>query len=111
METINYKQVIADSLSATKAELGKSWKNFKPYAEHELKQFAENIEFLGKLKLDGVIEDVELKERLELQRLSLKNVLLSMKGVGLITAQNAVNAVLKIVEKALLKALGISLPL
>jgi len=111
METLNYKQVVAECLVAAKTELGRSWKSFKPYAEHEFRQFAENAEFLAQLKLAGTIDSEELKARLEIQRLALKNVLLTMKGIGLVTAQNTVNAVLKIVGKAVSKVLAIALPL
>lgn len=111
METLNYKQVVAECLAAAKTELGRSWKSFKPYAEHEFRQFAENAEFLAQLKLAGTIDNDEFKARLEIQRLALKNVLLTMKGIGLITAQNTVNAVLKIVGKAVSKVLEIVLPL
>ena len=110
MEKIDYKQVVADCLAAAKTELGKSWKSFKPYAEHEFRQFAENAEFLAQLKLAGTIDNEELKARLEIQRLALKNVMLTMKGIGLITAQNTVNAVLKIVGKAVSKVLEVALP-
>ena len=111
METIDYKQVIAASLSAAKEELGKSWKAFKPYAEHEFRQFAENVEFLANLTANGQIGEGELKARLEIQRLALKNVLLTIKGIGLVTAQNTVNAVIKIVTTAISKTLNVVLPI
>lgn len=110
METIDYKQVVADCLTAAKTELGKSWKSFKPYAKHEFLQFVENAEFLAKLTLDGTIDQEELKARLEIQRLALKNVLLTMKGIGLVAAQDTVNAVLKIVGKAVSKVMEVVLP-
>ena len=110
MGTLDYKQIVSECLAAAKTELGKSWKSFKPYAEHEFRQFAENAEFLAHLKLAGTIENEELKARLEIQRLALKNVLLTMRGIGLVTAQNTVNAVLKIVGEAVSKMLEVALP-
>ena len=65
---------------------------------------------MAQLKLAGTIDNDELKARLEIQQLALKNVLLTMKGIGLITAQNTVNAVLKIVGKAVSKVLEVALP-
>jgi hypothetical protein len=111
MESIDYEKVVSDCLEAVREELGRSWKKFKPFAEHELRQFAENAEFLAKLRHDQVIDDDELKARLEIQRLAFKNVVLTIKGVGLVTAQNAVNAILGIVRKAVRKALDVVLPI
>lgn len=109
MASIDYKQLLADCFSVAKSELGNSWNSFKPYAEHEFKQFAENAEFLAKLKLAGEITDEELKARLEIQRLALKNVMLTIEGIGLIAAQNVVNAVLGVIGKAIQTAIGIIL--
>lgn len=111
MADINFKQILDDSISLAKQELGSSFKKFKPFAEHEFRQFAENAAFLANLKLQGVIEDAEFKSRMELQRLAFGNVLLAIKGVGLVTAQNLVNGILGIVGKAIKTALNITLPI
>ena len=110
MANINFKQILDDSIIFAKAELGGTYKKLRPYAEHEFTQFTENAVFLAKLKLAGVIEDDELKSRLALQKLALSNVLLTIKGIGLVGAQNLVNGILGIVSKAIMGALKISLP-
>ncbi len=106
MEEIDFKQLIEECIEVTKGHLGKSWKAFKPYAEHELKKFAESAEFLAKLRAKGKITDDELQERLEFQKQAFKSVLLTIEGIGLITAQNVTNAILDIVGKAVKAALG-----
>jgi len=110
MAAINFKQILDESIVFAKTELGGTFKKLKPFAEHEFTQFAENAAFLAKLKLDGIIEGDELKSRLELQKLALNNVLLTIKGIGLVSAQNLVNGILAIVSKAIMGALKISLP-
>ena len=110
MADINFKQILDDSIVFAKTELGGTYKKLKPYAEHEFTQFAENAVFLVKLKLDGIIENDELKTRLALQKLAFTNVLLTIKGIGLIGAQNLVNGILGIVSKAIMGTLKISLP-
>jgi len=110
MAAINFKQILDESIVFARTELGGTFKKLKPFAEHEFTQFAENAAFLAKLKLDGIIEGDELKSRLELQKLALNNVLLTIKGIGLVSAQNLVNGILAIVSKAILGALKISLP-
>jgi len=110
MAAINFKQILDESIVFARTELGGTFKKLKPFAEHEFTQFAENAAFLAKLKLDGIIEGDELKSRLELQKLALNNVLLTIKGIGLVSAQNLVNGILAIVSKAIMGALKISLP-
>ncbi|WP_423147613.1 hypothetical protein [Rubrolithibacter danxiaensis] len=109
MGTLNFEKIIQESSAISKEIVGKAWKNLKPYAEHEFCQFAENIEFLTQLKIKNQISDEEFKARIEIQRLSLKNVLLAIEGIGLITAQEVVNAVIGIVSKFVEEALHIAI--
>lgn len=109
MEAINYAKIVAECIEAAKGELGKKWRSLEPYAEQEFKQFAENAADIARLKLEGKIDDKELKDRVEMQRLALKNVLLAIKGMGQLTAQNIINSVLQITSAAILDVLKIAL--
>jgi hypothetical protein len=111
MPDFDFKQVLSDTIAFAKTELGTTFKKVKPFAEHEFTQFAENALFLAELRLKGTIDDEELKSRLLLQRLALSNVLLAIKGIGIVTAQNLVNGALAIVTKAVKKAINIALPI
>lgn len=110
MADLDFKQIVADSIALSKQELGSKYKQLKPFAEHEFQQFTENALFLAKLRLTGTIDDDELKSRLQLQKLAMANVLLAIKGIGIVTAQNLVNGVLGIVSGAINKAINIALP-
>lgn len=111
MADIDYTKLLADCVNVAKTELGNAWKKAQPYAEHEFKQFAENAEFLAKLKLAGQIDDTELKARLNIQRTSLANVLITIEGIGLVAAQNVVNGIISIVFSAIKTALSVALAL
>lgn len=111
MPTINFDEIVTDSLTEIKAIFGSAFKKAKPFAEHAIQQFAEDAAFLAKLRLASKIDDAELKERLKMQELAAKNVFLTIKGIGLIAAQDAINAVIGIVFKALKSSLNIALPI
>lgn len=111
MPDLDITAVLKDSINFSKKELGNSYKLLKPYAEHEFRQFAENAAFLATLRLNGTIEDEELAARLKLQKIALSNVLLAIKGIGIVTAEKLVNGVLSIVGKAVKTAIGIPLPI
>lgn len=110
MTDIDIQQIIKDCTAAVKSILGKSWKQYKPYAEHEFQKFSESAEFLAKLKLAGNIGEEELKLRLQMQELAFRNVLLAIQGIGIVTVQNVLNAVLGIVYKAVNALLGSVIP-
>jgi hypothetical protein len=110
MAVLNFQQVLDDSLALAKKELGSTYKKLKPYAEHEFKQFAENLAFLAGLKLKGTISQEELKLRLQLQKQALANVLLAIKGIGIVAAEKIINGVLGIIAKAIKGSLKVSLP-
>jgi len=110
MAEIDFSKTVSEAMALAKQSVGKSWSKLKPYAEHEFRQFAENAAFLAKLKLAGIIEDDELKARLNIQRLALNNVLLAVKGINLVLAQNVVNGVLGIVSKTIQKTLKVEIP-
>ena len=58
MEQIDYLKLLGDCISLAKKEIGAGFDSLKPYAETEFRKFAENAEFLAKLKLTGQIDDV-----------------------------------------------------
>lgn len=111
MASIDFTNTITECMGFAKNELGKSWKSFKDFAEHHFSQLARDAEFLAGLKSSGKINDDEFKARLQLQMLSLQNVVMTLKGIALITAQNVVNGVIGIIAKTIKKAMGIALPL
>jgi hypothetical protein len=98
---LDIQQILTDSLTASKEIAGNAWKDVKPFAEHESRQFAEDVEFLVQLKANGVIDDEEFKGRLSFLKLGFTNVFLAIKGIGILQAQNIVNAVIGIVSQSL----------
>ena|ERR1700712_1644020 len=108
---LDIQEILTDSLKAGKEIAGKAWKDVKPFAEHESRQFAEDVEFLLQLKANGTIDDEELKARLSFLKSGFTNVFLAIKGIGILQAQNLVNAIIGIVSKSVLSAFNISLPI
>jgi len=111
LQALDYKKILSDSIALAKNEAGSSFNKLKPFAEHQFQQFAEDALFLANLKLKKTIDDEELKSRIQLQKLALQNVLLAIKGIGLVTAQNIVNGVLAIVATAVKGAIKVALPI
>lgn len=110
MENIDFNKLLEDCLDVAKTHLKSAYNSAKPFAEHSFKQFAEDAIFLTQLRLANEIDDAELKHRLENQKIALSNVLLTIKGIGLVEAQNTVNDVISIVSNSLMGSLNFALP-
>ncbi len=111
MANIDINAVLQDCITKAQSDLGTAWNDAKPFAEQSFKQFAEDAEFLANLRLTNQIDDAELKDRFSIQWLAVKNVLLTIEGIGLIAAQNTVNDIIGIVTTAIQTALNVAIPI
>jgi len=106
---LNFSDIIKDMTTAAKEVLSDSWKEVKPFAELQLKSFAQNVKLIGELKLKGLITEEKAKLQLAIQRDSVRTVLIAFEGIGLVTAENAINAAISVVRTAINRAIGWSL--
>ena len=109
MATIDFKQLVKDMLTAAKGHLGAGWKEARPYAESEFKAFAENIKLIEKLKLAGTIDEERARLHMNIQKNSIRMVLLTIEGIGILAVENAINAAISVVQDTVNKALGWSI--
>lgn len=98
--------LLKDMLGAAKDNLGKFWKQAKPYAENESLNMANKLLMIEALKLTGKITKDEALLHIEIQKSAFRTVLLSIKGLGLITVENTINAALDAVAGVVNKAIG-----
>lgn len=98
--------LLKDMLNAAKPILKNYWKEAKPYAEKESQNFVNNLAMIEKLKLTGQITKEEADIHIQIQKNSFRTVLVAIKGIGIITAENAINAALGAISKAVNTALG-----
>lgn len=98
--------LVKEMLAAAKENLGKLWKQVKPFVENETLGMVNKLLMIEKLKLQGKITEEEALLHVEIQKSAFRTVLLSIKGLGLITAENIINAALGAVAKAVNKAIG-----
>jgi len=109
MDTIDFKQLLEDCIAIAKKELGSAWKDAKPFAEHAFRQYAEDVAKLLQLRHQGDITEEAYQYYMQVQQLGLQNVLLAAKGVGILAAQNTINAIMGLVTKVASSALGLAL--
>jgi hypothetical protein len=103
---IDFGQLIKDMSAAAKAVLVKQWKETKPFAEQQLNTFAQNIKMIGELKLKGKITEEKARLHLAIQKESARTVLLTIEGIGIVAAENAINSAIAVVKNTVNKAIG-----
>ena len=106
MAEINVQDILEQMLGAAKEILDNHWEEAKPFAEQQLKALAENLKLIGQLKLEGKITEEQAKYYLEIQKSSVRIVLLTIEGLGILAVEAAINAALDIVKKTVNTAIG-----
>jgi hypothetical protein len=92
-------------LAAVEPILKKSWGEVKDYADAEAAKMAKTLETIATLRASNKIDDDQAKALLDMQKHAMQSVLLAVEGIGLIAAQNAINAGLAAVKDVVNKAL------
>lgn len=103
---IDIKELASEMLSASKDVLKKEWKQVAPIAEIHIKTIIHNLEQIAELKLNKKITEEQAKLHLTIQKESFKTILLSFEGIGIITAEKAINAALNVIRTSVNRTIG-----
>jgi hypothetical protein len=106
LSDIDIPTLIKEMTDAAKKVLKSNWKELKPFAEQQLKNLAENIKLIAVLKAKGKIDEEKAKLHLAIQKESARTVFLTIEGIGILTAENAINAALKVIQTTVNKSIG-----
>jgi hypothetical protein len=85
-------------LDALEPLLSAHWTEVRIYAEGEALKMAETLVTVASLRQNNLINDDRAIALIDMQRHSAQAVLLTVEGIGLVTAQHAVNALLGAVK-------------
>ena len=106
MAQLDIPQFVKDILGATEPILKKSFDEAKPYLESEAKKLAEAATTIARLKLENKITEQKAKLLMGMQKTAMQNVLLAIEGIGLVTAEIAINAAVGVVKDTVNKFIG-----
>jgi hypothetical protein len=107
--SINVTEIATKMLAAIRKVFTKNWPKVEDYAETECKKLAETLAMIEKLRLQGKITEEEAKLQLQIQKNAARAVLLTLEGMGVLAAEEAINAALEVVGEAINAALGFTL--
>lgn len=106
MSKMDFSALVADMLAAARAKLVDHWKDARPYAESEFQAYTRNLAFIANLKEDGKITEEQAKLYLDIQKNSMRTVLLTIEGLGILAVEAALNAALDVIRTVVNKAIG-----
>ncbi len=109
MATLNIPTLLTQMLDAAKVPLKSHFKEAKPFAKQQFKELLENIKMIAKMKLDGTLTLEKAKLHIEIQKNSMRIVLLTIEGLGLVAVENAINAAIGVVKNTVNTAIGFNL--
>jgi len=107
MSAIDIDRIAGDAFAAMLGVIGTAGPDIAQYAKSEAAKIAASVVQIGELRASGVIDDEEMALHLDIQKSASRAVLMAVKGMGILTAERAINAALSIVTKAVGTALGI----
>lgn len=106
---LDIKQLLKPMVDAAKTVIGKKWPDVQTYAETEFKKIGENILMIEKMKLQGNVSETQAKILMDLQKNASRVVLLTLESIGLIMAEQTINAALGAIRDVVNKTIGFAL--
>jgi hypothetical protein len=106
---LDVKDLLGPMLNAIKPVLNKYWSDVKDYAETEVEKMSNTLSNITELYVAEKIDEQQAQALLDMQKHAMQAVLLAVEGIGLIAAQNAINAALGAVKDSVNKAIGFPL--
>ena len=100
------QDLLESMVAAARKVFNTSWLEVKPFAEMEFRHFTDNLNLIAELHDSGKITDEQARMQLNIQQDAARSVLLSIRGVRKVMAENAINAALSVIRAPVNKALG-----
>jgi len=104
--SFNINEVSSDMLSAIKGVVDDNWPTVKSTAAQFLQNRKERLELLAELRIKGEINQEKFESRLLDEKLILEAELNALAVLSKAIAQNAANAAIEILEKAVATAIS-----
>ncbi|MGA2445815.1 MAG: hypothetical protein ABSG50_10360 [Opitutaceae bacterium] len=99
----------ANMANAASGALVAGGKAAMDYATHEFQQFAEDVDHIQDMLAAGTISPQDAQYYVNLQKMSMQSVLLTIQGLGVLAVQSAITAALGVLSTAIGAALKVAL--
>ena len=101
--------IVSGMIAAARASLGKDFPKIKDFAKPEFQRLAKSALDIGKLVAEGKVTKKQAQALFEIHKNTTRMVFITVEGLGIIAAENAINAALKSARDAVNGILGFAL--
>ena len=98
-------ETLANMLGAIKISVGENWGDVKSTMNEFMQSHKGRLELLADMRIKGQIDDDDLKDRLEDEKLLLDSELHDIAIISKEIAQNAANAAIDVLQKTIFAAI------
>jgi hypothetical protein len=109
MSKIEVGSLVGDMLAAAEKVLKVHWNDVRPFAEAEMQKLAATAVQIETGHTAGNLSDAQAKILLRMQANASQAVLTAVETVGMIAAQDAINAAIQVLAQAVNTAVGIAI--
>lgn len=106
---LDVSTLLSSMLTAAEGSLKQAWTTAAPFAKTQFTNIAQQIVDIETQLIAGSIDQAQATLLLDMQKNASRAALLAVEGIGLLAAQNAINAALAAVATAVNGALGFAL--
>lgn len=103
---INLSDLLKEMSEVSKKILKAKWKKVRPMAELQLKSILHNLEQIAALKIKGKITEEQARLHIKIQKESIRTILLSFEGIGIVAAEQVINETLAVIKNTANKYIG-----
>ena len=106
---MDWNALLQQMLGAAKNAFQGDWSTIAPYAQSEFTKMEQDILLIQTLHATGQMTDQQCQLHMQMQQNSIKAVLLTVEGVGILAAEQIMNAVIGVIGDVVNKAIGIAI--
>lgn len=106
---LDLNELKAAMVGAAKASLASDWPRARDFADAEFRKLALSLRDIAALAAQGKVNRTQARSLLAIHRNTTRMVLLTVKGLGRIAVDNAINAALGAAAKLVNSAAGFAL--
>jgi hypothetical protein len=109
MSEIDATAVVKSVVAAMEGQLKGHWQLARPYAEAEAKKMAETAQLIVRGIANGHINSQQAEILVDMQANASQAVLTAIETIGMIAAQDAINAALGVLKAAINESSGLAI--
>lgn len=109
MAKFDFSELLKEMLDSAKNVLADKWPAVKDLATSSFKTLAQSLVDIEQMRLDGTISEEQARLLLDLHKNTVKITLLSEEIIGIVAAEEAINAALDSVRNTVNTAIGFAL--